>query len=76
MNEKKSPIEKLSYEQAFAELEKIISALESEDHTLDESLSYFERGQGLAKHCSKLLETAELKIQQLAGEDLVEFDVD
>jgi len=71
-----TPIEKLSSEQAFAELEKIITALESEDHTLDESVGYYERGQLLAKHCTALLETAELKIQQLVGEDLVEFDAE
>ena len=74
MDKKQNPIEKLTYEQAFSELETIIAALESEERTLDESLSHFERGQALAKYCSELLEKAELKIQQLIGEDLVDFE--
>jgi exodeoxyribonuclease VII small subunit len=74
MNEKRPPIEELTYEQSFAELESIIAALEAEERTLDESLAHFERGQALAKHCSELLENAELKIKTLIGDDLVEFD--
>ena len=41
------PIEELTYEQAFAELETIVAALESEERSLDESLTHFERGQDL-----------------------------
>jgi len=74
MNDKLTPIENLSYEQAFAELEKVVTALESEERSLDESLAQFERGQALAKHCSTLLEKAELKIQQISGEDLIPFE--
>jgi exodeoxyribonuclease VII small subunit len=76
MNDKMIPIEELTYEQAFAELESIVAALESEERTLDEALAHFERGQALAKHCSTLLENAELKIQQLVGEELFDFEVD
>jgi exodeoxyribonuclease VII small subunit len=76
MNDTLPPVEELTYEQAFAELESIIAVLESEDRTLDESLAKFERGQVLAKHCADLLEKAELKIQQLIGEDLVDFEIE
>jgi exodeoxyribonuclease VII small subunit len=58
-------IEKLSYEQAFAELEKIAAQLESESHPLQESIALYERGQLLAKHCSSLLEKAQLRIQRI-----------
>jgi exodeoxyribonuclease VII small subunit len=34
----------------------------------------FERGQALTQHCAQLLEDAELKIQELSGEELVDFD--
>ena len=74
MNDKLSPIEELTYEQAFAELEGILTALETEERTLDEALAYFERGQALAKHCAYILEKAELKIQQLVGEEIIDFD--
>lgn len=58
----------LTYEQAFEELEYTVKQLEAEIQNLDQALLLFERGQALAKHCSDLLEKAELKIQQL-GED-------
>jgi exodeoxyribonuclease VII small subunit len=56
----------LSYEQAFQELEQIVEKLESNQGTLDESMTLFERGQKLSQYCTTLLETAELKVQQLA----------
>lgn len=62
-------VEELNYEQAFKQLEEIVAALELEEHTLEESLELFERGQALAARCSKLLDTAELKVKQLSGED-------
>ena len=66
-------IDELNYEQALAELESIVSALESGDNPLEKTLALFERGQLLAQHCSRLLEQAELKIQQISGEDLIDF---
>lgn len=64
------PVESLNYEEAFAELEVIVNALEGEQNDLEEALSLFERGQALVKRCSELLEGAELKVQQLSGEDM------
>ena len=68
MSEKK--IEELSYEEAFVELESIVTALENEEHTLEESMSLFERGQDLSKRCTSLLEEAELKVRQLSIDEL------
>jgi exodeoxyribonuclease VII small subunit len=68
---KPSDIAKMTYEQAFSELEKIIEALESNQATLDESLKLFENGQALLQHCSSLLDNAELKVHTLTG-DLTE----
>lgn len=76
MTEKTPPIQKLSYEQAFAELEQIVARLEGQQPALEESLTLYERGQALSKHCSDLLEKAELKLQQLGGEDLGELAPD
>ena len=66
--------EELPYEQALAELEDIVTALESEKRPLDESLALFERGQALARRCATLLDQAELKVQQLTGEELQPFN--
>ena len=66
-------IEELTYEEAFAELEKIVTLLENEQRPLEEALTLFERGQLLGKRCAVLLEKAELKVQQLSGDDLESF---
>jgi exodeoxyribonuclease VII small subunit len=68
-------VESLAYELAFEELEKVVADLESEVHNLDEALKLFERGQALAKRCSTLLDTAELRVKQLTAEgDLRDLD--
>lgn len=68
-----TPIDELAYEQAFSELEEIVAALESDEHSLDQALTLYERGQALARYCAGLLDQAELKVKQLAGEELVDF---
>jgi len=66
-------IEELSYEDAMAELESIVSALEEGNQKLEESMALFERGQSLMKRCAELLEAAELKVRQLVGNELTPF---
>jgi exodeoxyribonuclease VII small subunit len=67
-------VESLSYEQAFAELESIVAALENEQRSLDESMALYERGQALVKRCAKILDKAELKVKQLSGDALSDFE--
>jgi exodeoxyribonuclease VII small subunit len=59
------PVEQLPFEEAFEELELVVRQLEEGQLSLDESLALFERGQALSARCQQLLETAELKVQQL-----------
>lgn len=61
-------VENLSYEEAFEELGTIVTDLEAEVNNLDSALKLFERGQELAKHCSELLNKAELKVKVLTDE--------
>ena len=68
------PIDKLTYEQAYAELEAVVNSLETGELSLDEAMALFERGQGLTKHCAELLDKAELKIRKLSGETLEPFE--
>lgn len=67
-------IEELTYEETLAELEEIVSALEGEQNQLEESIRLFERGQALAARCSALLEAAELKVKQVAGDEIIPFE--
>ncbi len=67
-------VEELTYEEALAELEEIVAALEGEPNRLEEAIKLFERGQALAGRCSVLLEAAELKVRQVAGEEVIPFE--
>jgi exodeoxyribonuclease VII small subunit len=49
-------IEKLAFEQAFAELEETVHKLEAGGLALEESLTLFERGQALAARCGTQLD--------------------
>jgi exodeoxyribonuclease VII small subunit len=73
-NKTEKPIDQLTYEEALAELESIVSMLEGEQNQLEDSIKLFERGQALAERCSVLLEAAELKVKKVAGDALVPFD--
>jgi exodeoxyribonuclease VII small subunit len=68
-------VEKLTYEQAYQELQSIVSLLDEGCQSLDKNLKLFERGQALAQHCEKLLNQAQLKIREVAR-DNSEGDVD
>lgn len=69
-------IGKLTFEQAFAELEETVRKLEMGGLALEESLALFERGQALAAHCGTQLDQAELKVQRLAPEGVVPFELE
>ena len=65
--------ETLSFEDAMRELEAILEKLETAQPSLEETLSLYERGQALAKHCATLLEQAEVRIQTLNGSNGTEL---
>ena len=67
-------VDEMSYEEALAELEEIVSALEGEQNQLDDAINLFERGQVLAARCSALLEAAELKVKQVVGDEITSFE--
>ena len=75
-SKKEKPVEELSYEEALAELEEIVSALEDDASRsqLEEAIKLFERGQALAARCGVLLEAAQLKVKRVAGEDVTDFE--
>lgn len=68
------PVEEMTYEQALAELEEIVTALEGEQNQLDDAIKLFERGQALASRCGTLLEAAELKVKQVVGDAILPFE--
>jgi exodeoxyribonuclease VII small subunit len=62
---KKGSDRELGYEKAYAELQEIVTKLESGEIPLEEALALYERGQALSKICSSLLDKAELRIREL-----------
>ncbi len=69
-------VEEMTFEEALAELEQIVSRLEADQLALEDSLTLFERGQALAAACSRKLEEAELKIEQITPEGDRPFQVE
>ena len=69
-------VEKLSYEQALAELETIVASLEANKLALENAMSLYERGQALTRHCIELLDKAELRVQKLSGDSLLDVEVE
>jgi len=67
-------VEELTYEEALVELEAIVETLEGEQGQLEDAIKLFERGQALASRCGVLLEAAELKVKQVIGDDVVDFE--
>ena len=69
-------VEDLTYEEALAELEQIVSALEGDASRsqLEEAIKLFERGQALASRCGVLLEAAELKVKKVVGDAVMDFE--
>lgn len=58
-------IAELSFEQAMAQLEQVVSRLEQGDVTLDESIALYERGAKLRAHCELRLKSAEERVEKI-----------
>lgn len=59
-------VEKLSFEEAMAELEGIVKDLETGAAPLDKSIGSYERGIALKNHCEKKLREAQAKIEKIS----------
>lgn len=60
-----SELKGIKFEEALKKLEKIVEKLEGGDVPLDESITLYEDGIGLFKHCSSKLEEAKKKVEIL-----------
>lgn len=58
-------IETLNFEDALGELETIVRNLEKGDTPLEQSISAYERGIALKKHCESKLREAQSKIEKI-----------
>jgi exodeoxyribonuclease VII small subunit len=58
-------ISTMTFEQALAELEQIVSRLESGQAPLEDSIRMYERGAALKAHCETRLEAARLRVEKI-----------
>ena len=65
--------EPATYEQALAELEALVQAMEAGKLGLEESLATYRRGTELLRHCRQSLDSAEQQVRILEGEIEREF---
>jgi exodeoxyribonuclease VII small subunit len=73
-----SGLDQLPFDQALAELQGVVSRLETGGLPLEESIALYERGVALHDHCARLLSDAELRVQRLveqAGGSLRAIDL-
>lgn len=70
----KKDIQKLKYEQALEELERVITDLETGSLTLEEMIVQFEMGKELLAHCQNLLDQAELKVVEVGDTENAALD--
>jgi len=61
--------ESLSFEEAYAQLEAAVTALQDGQMPLERALQYYEEGMKLAQHCHELLQKADLRVQQLSVDE-------
>jgi exodeoxyribonuclease VII small subunit len=57
--------ESLPFEKALQELETIVQRLERGTVELEESITIYERGEALKKHCEALLQRAQARIEKI-----------
>jgi len=59
------PIPEMTFEEALAELESVVTRLERGDVALDDSIRLYERGALLRKRCQDKLAEAEEKVSRI-----------
>lgn len=62
-------MKKIKFEEAMAELEKIVENLEQGELSLEEALKRFEEGIKLSRFCAKRLDEVEKKVEILLTEE-------
>jgi exodeoxyribonuclease VII small subunit len=62
-------ISKMTFEEAYAELKAVTEHLEGEEIDLENTLVQYQRASELARHCVKLLDSAEERIKVLTESD-------
>ena len=63
------PIDAMSFEEALAELERIVQRLERGQLDLESAIAAYERGTRLRRHCAEKLRQAQLRVERLTFDE-------
>ena len=58
-------LEKLTFEEAMYELEKLVDSLDKGDVSLDDAIAAYDRGSQLKDFCQKKLQEAKMKVETI-----------
>lgn len=62
-------LDKMTFEDAMRELEKLVDFLDKGDVSLDEAIAAYDRGSQLKDHCQKKLNEAKMKVETIQASD-------
>ena len=62
-------LEKLTFEEAMQELEKLVDSLDKGDISLDEAIAAYDRGPQLKDYCQKKLHDAKMKVETIQASE-------
>ena len=65
----KNELEKLTFEEAMKELEKLVDSLDKGDVSLDEAIAAYDRGSQLKDYCEKKLQEAKMTVDTIQASD-------
>ena len=65
-------LEKLSFEEAMQELEKLVNSLDKGDVSLDEAIAAYDRGSQLKDYCQKKLHDAKMKVETIQASENID----
>jgi exodeoxyribonuclease VII small subunit len=63
------PVEQMSFEEAMAALEAVVTQLERGEVALEQSIALYERGAKLKAHCAARLAEAEAKVEMIRAQE-------
>ena len=69
MSETVKPVDQMSFEEAMAELERVVGQLERGDVPLEQSIKLYERGAALKGRCEEKLKEAEEKVELIRAQE-------
>ena len=65
-------LEKMTFEEAIKELEKLVDSLDKGDVSLDEAITAYDRGSQLKDYCQTKLNEAKMKVETIQSTDNID----